>query len=192
MHSLPDNGTGIKMYSKMIWHFQPYSLTKNLGWAYNQYMQLIPDDDSACFTDGDVMHLLPDFGTIIHNYAERYPDAVLTAKTNRIHHLSKQLDGVMDEECNVRDLMMKAYSRKHLTTVTEVMPGEGFSGMLMVVPKKVWKKVPFVENGGCLGVDSAFRIALHQAGIKTLIMDGLFVFHSYRLLNGVSYKSHLI
>ena len=167
----------------------PYRLDKNLGKAYNDIMRM--SDQTVCFTDGDTMFLTPDFGHIIEDYHNRFPDAVLTCRTNRIHHLSKQLDGKMDEECNVRELLIKAEERKHLKTVTEIKPGEGMSGLLMVVPKKVWEKVPFVENGGCLGVDSQFRIDLHNAGIKTYIMDGLFIFHQYRFLQGAGYKKHL-
>lgn len=177
----------------MILICTPYRKDRNLGKAYNEIMQMLSDNDSACFTDGDTCFLTPDFGTIIQNYHERYPNTVLTCKTNRIHRLSKQLDGwQMDEECNVRDLITKAESRKHLTTVTEIRPGEGMSGVLMVVSKKIWKEVPFIENGGCLGVDSQFRIDLHNAGIKTYIMDGLFIFHQYRLLNGHLNKTHLV
>jgi hypothetical protein len=149
-------------------------------------------DETVCFTDGDTAFLTSDFGDIIENYHARFPDAVLTCRTNRIHHLSKQLDGKMDEECNMRELIKKAYSYSERTTVTEIKPGEGMSGLLMVVPKKVWLKVPFKENGGCLGVDSQFRIDLHNAGIKTYIMDGVFIFHQYRLLHGAGHKEHLL
>jgi hypothetical protein len=149
-------------------------------------------EETVCFTDGDTSFLTPDFGHIIEDYHQRFPDAVLTCRTNRIHPLSKQLDGRIDEECNVRKLIIKAEERKLLRTVTEIKPGEAMSGLLMIVPKKVWGKVPFVENGGCLGVDSQFRIDLHNAGIKIYIMDGVFIMHSYRLLNGVNYKKHLL
>ena len=174
-----------------VWYFTPYDLSKNLGLAYNQYMRLIPDEDTACFTDGDCCFLTPNFGTIIQQYAEAYPDAVLTCYTNRIHPLSKQLDqGQMDEQCNIRELISKAESMKHLTSVTEILPGEGLSGMLLVVPKKVWMVIPFIENEGCLGVDTDFRIRLHQKGIKIFIMDCLLVFHIYRLLTNS--KKHLV
>lgn len=175
-----------------IWYFTPYALSKDLGAEYNSYMRLIPEEDSACFQDGDSLHLVPEFGHLIHSYAERFPDAVLTAKTNRIHVLSKQLDGAIDEVCDVREQMMKAESRKHLSTVTEILPGEGMSGVLMLVPKKVWQKVPFVETGKALGIDSQFRMDLHKAGVRIFIMDAILVFHTYRLLNGVQYKSHLL
>lgn len=176
----------------MILYCTPYRTDKNLGLAYNQTMRLLGPGDAACFTDGDSCFLTPDFGTIIESYHERYPDAVLTCKTNRIHVLSKQLDGQMDEICDVREQMMKAYSRKHLNTVTEILPNEGMSGVLMLVPKKVWRKVPFVETGKALGIDSQFRMDLHKAGVRIFIMDAILVFHTYRLLNGVQYKSHLL
>lgn len=176
----------------MIYYFTPYSKIKDLGKEYNHYMRLIGEDDSACFLDGDVAFLVPEFGSIIERYSELYPSAVLTARTNRIHRLSRQLDGEMDEECNMRELIKKAEGRKHLTSVTEIKNGEGLSGFLMVVPRKIWKEVPFKEGIGLLGVDSQFRIDLHLAGVPTLIMDALFVFHSYRLLNGHSFKNHLV
>ncbi len=176
----------------MILYCTPYNTEKNLGKSYNEIMRLLGPNDSACFTDGDSCFLTPDFGHIIQGYAERYSDAVLTCKVNRIHNLSKQLDGQMDEVFDVRELIMKAYSRKHLTTVTEIKPGEAFSGVLMLVPKRVWQKVPFVETGKALGIDSQFRMDLHTVGIKVYIMDAILNLHLYRLLNGAGYKQHLL
>lgn len=176
----------------MILFCTPYRTDRDLGKGYNEVMHLLKHEDAAGFIDGDAMFLTSDFGHIIADYHIRYPDAVLTCKTNRIHHLSKQLDGEMDNVCDVRENIIKAESQKRLTTVTEILPGEGMSGVLMLVPKKVWAQVPFIETGGCLGIDSQFRIDLHNAGIKIYIMDGVFIFHSYRLLQGASYKAHLI
>jgi hypothetical protein len=168
----------------------PYRLDKNLGKAYNDIMRM--SDETVCFIDGDTMFLTPDFGHLIDDYHRRFPETVLTCRTNRIHPLSKQLDGKMDEECDVRKLLCKAEERKRLRTVTEIKPGEAMSGLLMVVPKKVWHHVPFKETGGCLGVDSQFRKDLHSNGIKIYIMDGIFIFHQYRLIQGAGFKQHLI
>ena len=175
----------------MILICTPYRSDKNVGKAYNDIFKLIREDDTACITDGDTMFLTPDFGTIIEDYNRLYPDAILTCKTNRIHPLSKQLDGQLDEICDLRELTRKAESRKLSRTITEIKPGEGMSGLLMVIPKKIWHEVPFVENRA-LGIDSQFRIDLHSAGKKIYIMDGLFVFHSYRILNGINDKRHLL
>ena len=176
----------------MILICEPYRTDKNLGKAYNDVMKLLGPDDYAVFKDGDAMFLTSDFGTIIEDYIKLYPAAMLTCKTNRIHPLSKQLDGNIDEVCDLRELTMKAYTRKELRTVTEIKPGEAFSGVLMVVPKKLWNEVPFIENQGALGIDSQFRIDLHKTGKKVYIMEGLFIFHAYRILNGITYKQHLL
>jgi hypothetical protein len=63
----------------------PYSLEKNLGKAYNEEMALIPDGEAACFIDGDVNFLTPNYGAILHDYSTKYPNAVLTCYANRIH-----------------------------------------------------------------------------------------------------------
>lgn len=168
----------------------PYSMDKDLGSQYNKIMSMA--QETVCFTDGDTMFLTPDFGHIIQYYHNLYPEAVLTCKTNRIHPLSKQLDGSIDNLCDIRMLISRAEARKHVKTVTEIMPGEAMSGLLMVVPFSVWQKVKFVENKGLLGIDSQFRKDLHAAGIKIFIMDGVFIFHQYRLINGIQYKKHLL
>ncbi len=134
------------------------------------------------------MFLTPEWGTIIEEYVNEYPEAVLTCRTNRIHATSKQLD-----KCNsvdVQEMINEATERKHLRTVTPINPGEGMSGFLMVVPVKVWEQVKFKEGIGCLGVDSQFRMDVHNAGIPIYIMDGLLVYHIYRL--GHDTKGHLL
>jgi hypothetical protein len=175
----------------MIHIITPYRIDKNLGRAYNEAMEIVPTMDSACFIDGDTLFLTYDFGTIIEEYSKLYPDAVLTCYTNRIHRLSKQLyNGVLDDSYNIKDWIMEAETVRDKRTVTPILPGEGMSGFLMVVPKTVWHKVQFIENGGCLGVDSKFRIDVHNAGIPILIMDGLLIWHTYRLINNT--KNHLL
>lgn len=176
----------------MILYCTPYRTDKNLGKSYNEIMRMIAAEDAACFTDGDSMFLTADFGHIIDWYHNEYPEAVLTCKTNRIHPLSKQLNGNLDEVADVREAIIKAESQKKIQAVTEILPGETFSGVLMLVPKKVWMEIPFIENGKCLGVDSAFRQDLHKAGKKVYVMEGVYVFHQYRLLHGINYKNHLL
>lgn len=175
----------------MIIYVIPYRTDKNLGKAYNEIMRLVGEDDAVCFHDGDTCFLTPDFGTIIEHYHNQYPEAVLTCRTNRIHRLSKQLDGVMDEKCDMRALMTKARNYRERKTTTEIINGEGMSGVLMLVPKKLWREVPFIETGKPLGVDSRFRMDLHKAGKKILIMDSVLIYHGYRLLDGAEYKEHL-
>ncbi len=170
----------------------PYSLEKNLGKAYNEAMSAIPDDDWMCFIDYDVMLLTPDAISIIHNYIQLFPQAgLLTCFTNRIHSSSKQLlKGEIDDNDSMTwHLRQAAKQKDHLYQVTKLY--KNISGFLMCISKNTWRQIPFIDNGECLGVDTDYWRKLRDAGRPMYRMDGLYVFHTYRLLNGVQDKAHL-
>jgi GT2 family glycosyltransferase len=171
----------------------PYSLDKNLGKAYNETMRLIPDGDAACFHDYDVMMLTPDAGAIIHHYANLYPHALLTCYTNRVSELSRRqlLNQVVSNEPDIRKhIDLAERQRSQLYKVTPI--NRDISGMLMVIPKAIWKAFPFPETGKCLGVDTDYGRKLRHAGISILRMDGMYVFHIYRMqMKSINEKSHL-
>lgn len=59
----------------MIWFFTPYSFNGKLFDAYDQYMKLIINpEDWVAFTDGDALFFHPDFGDMIREYIQTYPD----------------------------------------------------------------------------------------------------------------------
>lgn len=174
----------------------PYSIDRNLGKTYNEQMALIPDGDTACFIDGDVCFLTPDYGHILNRYANEYPDNVLTCWTNRIHELSVgQKANIMP---NMRDsiegCIRLAMAIKE-TTATEIVGC--VSGFLLVIPKHIWQQHPFSETNtyrpdepNLLGVDNEWTNRIRKAGVRILRMDSLLVWHSYRLLDGS--KKHLL
>lgn len=180
------------LLSVRVWHFTPYSTEKDLGKAYNDYMRLIPDGDAACVRDGDTLFLTPDWGTIIQNYADKHPDAVLVCYTNRIHPLAKEqlLYGIVSQEY---DIEWKISLSNHLSDrAYNTTPCTGpLSGFLMVIPKSVWQKVPFREGVGLLGVDTFFYKDLRAAGVPILRMDGLYIWHTYRLDKDIKDTTHL-
>lgn len=170
---------------------KPYSLEKNLGKAYNEAMSLLPDDGWACLMDYDTMFLTTDCGVILHEYAKLLPDAgLLTCYTNRIHPKADQqlLHGV-SENFDVKFHADLAYNQKlELFKFTELK--REVSGFLMLISKKTWNEVKFDEFGKCLGVDNDYCWRLFNAGKKIYRMDGLYVWHSYRI-NDITDKSHL-
>lgn len=170
----------------------PYRLDKDLGRGYNEFMKLIPDDDFACFIDYDVMLLTPDAGAILHEYASRFPNALLTCYTNRVSPLAHQqlYFGTVNEESDIRWHLDRAEKQKeHLYNVTPIF--KDISGFLMLLSKKTWLNHPFPELGKPLGVDTNYGRTVRANGVKILRMDGLYVFHTYRLLNGINNKEHL-
>lgn len=180
---------------------KPYALDKNLGRAYNEAMELIPDGDWACLMDYDTMFLTSDAIALMYKYVESYPEAgMFTSYTNRIHPLSdvQLLGGHINEDNNIaihlhiaREL---ADQPINVTPINKVV-----SGFLMLVSKDNWDMVKFSEDKKCLGVDNDFctrlmntRTNLHPYGKQIYRMDTIYVWHTYRIMNGINDKSHLI
>jgi len=177
-----------------VWHFTPYSTDRNLGRAYNEYMALIPEGDAACFMDGDAMYLIPDWGHVIENYANTYPNAILTCWINRIHELAKGQNAggpVWVDEC-LRDAVIRRELLYKATPITGSV-----SGTLLVIPKSIWQLYPFSEvntyrpgEPNLLGVDNEWTNRIRANGVQVLRMDGMLIYHQYRLLTGK--KDHLL
>ena len=172
----------------------PYSVQRNLGKAYNEEMALIPDGDRACFIDGECMFLTSNFGTILHEYANNNPMAILTCWISRIHPLaSGQLFQMQDS--SVETAIRAAEAIKDVRTTFPIIGS--VSGTLMVIPKRIWNDHNFTEvnayrpgEPNILGVDNHFTNKVRQAGIPVLRMNGMLIYHQYRLLTNS--KQHLL
>jgi len=171
----------------------PYRSDKNLGRAYNEAMVRIPDGDAACFIDYDVQLLTHDAGAILHQYTNQNPSALLTCYTNRVSPFSKSqlLNKTVSDDSDLRNHIRIAESQKsNLFQVSQI--DRDISGMLMVIPKSLWYEFPFDESGQCLGVDTYYGRKIRAAGRQILRMNGLYVWHAYRLLQGINDKAHLL
>lgn len=170
---------------------KPYSLDKDLGACYNKTMALIPEGEHACLMDIDTMFLTPQQPGIIMQYIEKYPNAVLTCYTNRISPLSKQLlHGRVNDNADIRVHAATAVKMQMEPMKVRTI-GNAISGFLMVIPKSVWNKFKFIEGIGCLGVDTWFSRMCHKKGVPILLMENIYIFHQYRLENGIYAKDHL-
>jgi len=181
----------------MILDVIPYSTEKNLGKAYNEAMRLVGDDDHVCFRDGDTCWLTPDYGIHLAEYVRLYPNAILTCWTNRINERAEQqAPGWRDCPDMVTHLKIAETAKDNLYKVSTL---HGFvSGFCMVVPKKVWNDHKFAEQQvyedrgphNLLGVDNDFTNRVRHAGVPVLRRDGLYIWHTYRLLDNS--KQHLM
>jgi len=186
----------------MILDIIPYSTDKNLGKAYNDAFRNTSDEVThICFRDGDTCWLTPDYGVHLAEYVRLHPNAVLTCWTNRINERAEQqvdIAGIRDESDFKLHLI---YSKAYLNRLYKVTALHGFvSGFCMVVPRSVWDKHKFAEQQvysdrgptNMLGVDNDFTNRIRAAGIPVLRMDGLYIWHTYRLLQGDHDKTHLL
>jgi hypothetical protein len=177
-----------------IHHFTPFAVDKNLGKAYNDCFEMIGKDDWACIRDGDTMFLTPDFGDIIFNYAYQNPGCILTCYTNRLHHLARAqlLDGKPGDDDSILNHIQLAESQKSkLYGISSIYAHT--SMLLMLMSKATWEKSGgFKEGIGLLGVDTEFYKRVREIGIPILRMNGLYIFHTYRLGKSITDKSHLV
>lgn len=174
-----------------IYYFTPYALDKNLGAAYNHYMELLPeDDDWACFIDGDAMFLTPDWGHLIQKAIEDYPETgMFTCYTNRIGNKQQLYRGIFSEN---RDMVAHRNIAKvcHETgkNRTRVL-SRPISGIMMIIQKRTWKQFPFKD--GLLTVDNDISARLLNAGLKVRLIESIYMLHYYRMAEGKKYKKHL-
>lgn len=174
----------------MLHIVDPYDNNLNLGAAYNKTMSYFGQDDWVCLKDHDTLFLLPDTIRHISRYTELFPNAgILTCYTNRLAN-GEQLTGA---RCSENDSI-----RNHITVAKAIEAGlysttrmiKPISGFLMVIRKSTWDRVKF--DDGCLGVDNKYHLKIVAAGMDVLRMNGIYVWHTYRLINGVRDKKHLI
>ena len=177
----------------MIYYFVPYSLERNIGKAYNQYMALLPNDnDWGVLMDGDTMFLTFDWGHAIEEVIKKLPDAgLITCLTNRISTGRGQF---YNEDST--DIIVHRAIAKHLDKEFRGQYRRNnarVSGFLMAIQKKTWidvGKFPEASNK-ILGVDDAFSKKVLRTGKGIYIMKGMYKLHYYRMAEGRKYKDHL-
>lgn len=178
----------------VVYFFNPYSVTGDLGQAYNQYMELLPtEEDWAVLTDGDTSWLMPKYGHQIQEIINQQPETgIFTCLTNRVGSTEQCYRNRISPE---RDMLKHkiialdcdASARLKVKEIRNII-----SGHCMVVQKKTWLDVgKFDENIGILAVDNMFSRKILDKGYKILLMEGVYLWHYYRLDTGVGDKSHL-
>jgi GT2 family glycosyltransferase len=175
-----------------IYYSKPYALDKNLGAAYNRYMELLPnDDDWMCFLDGDTMFLSPDWGHLIQKAIEKYPETgMFTCYTNRVGNKQQLYRGIFN---NNRDMVAHRniarvcheIGKNRVKKLTRMI-----SGVMMIIQKKTWKEFPFKD--GLLTVDNDISKRLLDAGKEIRLIESTYLLHYYRLAEGRTYKKHLL
>lgn len=186
----------MKVFDTCIYDF---SGQKNLGRAYNEAMANAPEDSHVILRDGDTCWLTPDYGIHVSEYIRRYPNAVLTCWTNRINaKAEQQAPGLRD--CHDMLELLRA-AEEYKSSLYRTTPIHGFvSGFCLILPKNLWHQHKFSEvqvysdrgPTNMLGVDNDWTNRVRAAGTPVLNMDGVLLFHIYRMLKGDQDKSHLL
>lgn len=174
----------------MIYFFTPTAKDKNLGKAYNQYMELLPNSwDWAVLCDRDTMFLQEDYYDRIERAIQSRPKTgMFTCLTNRVGERKQCYQGKISDNPNIRDHKIISDQLKDIYTYKEI--DHGISGFIMIIQKAAWQKVGKFRDG-LLGVDNEYSQRMVNNGLKVVVIEGLYVFHYYRLNEGITYKGHL-
>lgn len=167
----------------MIYNFVAYAPSdcdKDLGGTYNKYMELLQDDDWACFIDHDAMFTTPDWYKQVENIIAANPEyGLLTAVTNRIGNPQQKIAKLDDTHDILYHREVGTRAKLGGTTVMDVTTTHCISGVVMIVKKSVWKTAGGFQSG-FLGVDNDFHKRVAKAGHKIGVCRGLYVYHYYR------------
>lgn len=179
----------------MVYFFVPYSWNHDIGQAYNDYVKLVPSsEDWVCVMDGDLMTLTSDFGHQIKEIITLHENDVglFTCLVNRVGTLAQCYQDIISEDGDIRNhrkiAIQLAKEKRH---EIKYIPNP-ISGHLMLFKKSTWESIGgFPERGKILSVDNTFSNRMVRNGFKIAVMEGVYCFHYYRLLEGRFNKSHL-
>lgn len=168
----------------------PFSFSKDLGKAYNLAMAK-ETDEYAIIMDIDAMFLLPTTPALVDQYVKAYPDAaLLTGYASRAHPSSSQRYHTMNEGNILQAIHEAEKLEKKPMSVRKIT--KNLTGFFMVIKKATWEKYKFKEGIGCLGVDTDYWQQLIAGGETILLMETVYLWHTYRIKNGIKDKTHLL
>jgi len=168
----------------------PFMPDKQIGKAYNEAMENRVKDWVA-FIDHDVFLVNPLWHQICVNAIAQVGDKAgwITCLTNRIgckfqkapifgkYAMLRKSDDIRFH----REYGKALYNRNRgQIKDTTNMKGGRFSGMFILTNRKAWKLAGgFVENAGFFNVDCKYYTAIQNAGLRTYVMQDMYVYHGY-------------
>lgn len=165
-----------------ISYSNPFATDKNIGRAYNEFCESVPDGNWICLQDGDIAFLTPDWGKQIEDVVRtRGRDfSLIGCVTNRLGRPIQLAPGV---DYNNHDMeyhykKTKEISKENYGKVEDITKKRYIAGMLMLFPKTTWNRVKFSENNPAF--DDAFSTGVTKFGGKLGLMTGFYVYHWYR------------
>lgn len=182
----------------MLYFFTPYSFSRKLFEAYDEYMNLVSDEnDWVCFLDGDTAFLRSNFGHHIAQYIEKYPDTGLfTSYASRCAYPYQVPSGTDQSNVSIKYHKEKAdlHNKFHHLDITELL--KPVAGHLLVIKKSTWNLIRDNAADRCKhetieAIDTAIskEIMAHKLPIR--LMKGIYLLHYYRLVEGWRDASHI-
>lgn len=164
-----------------IHYSTPFSNEKNIGKAYNEFCENVPDGEWICLRDGDTLFLRSDWGNQIESIINTHGDEfkLIGCVTNRLratHQLYRNTfsnDGDINNHITIANHLYNSFK-------DQVEATSYVAGLCMIFNKDTWKNVKFRENS--ILFDKQFNSDIREKyrRSKIGIAKGLYLFHLYR------------
>lgn len=167
--TINDNGLINVIYST------PARSDKNIGKAYNDFMETVPAGAWVCLRDGDTMFTTSDWPKHIEDIIAENGDKydLIGCKTNRLRGEHQLIDGMFEEDSITAHINKAKEIRSN-----EVEPSKAIAGLCLIFKKDLWNKVKFRQNS--ITFDTHFCQDAKKVGARIGIATGLYIFHLYR------------
>jgi len=184
-----------------IWVNTPYNTDKDLITAYNDFFELIGENDWAVFIDHDAMPLDPFWFHNVVDAIKKYPDYGFTCLSNRCGNIINQCHRKYggDDIITHRQIALRvAKKNKGKISDWNHSTRELMNGHFIVLSKKMWRKMGKIQiwqpgYSKILGVDNSIQRSLLLIGSDIKVIDSIYVYHFYSGSNEIMNRnvSHL-
>ena len=173
----------------MIYTCIPYANSnhpKDLGWAYNDFIQNLRDEDWACFLDHDAMFTVSDWYPRLERIIQNNPDVgAFGCRTNRVANTYQLLGGIDIHNHDIKyhrkiGSQVSQQFQDQITIIDDSTNQDGFSGVFILISKKTWNSIGGFKQGQFLSIDNDLRRRLNACSIRFAIINEIYVYHWYR------------
>lgn len=159
----------------MILAMTPFSPSMNLGEAYNEAMELLPEDAWAVLLDHDAMFTTRQWNHQIREAIDFLPEAgCFTGMANRIASAWQQIGDKNNHD--VAHNRRFGTERAKVRTLLDITDTKGFGGVVIVLSKKAWRAAGGFADG-MMCCDHSIFFRLRAAGRRVYLMEGLYLYH---------------
>ena len=166
-----------------------YDVERNLGAAYNRFMEGLHPGDWCVFLDHDAMWTTGLWRRQLLDVIRAEPRAgLLTAVTKRIGRKTQIAPGCpTGHDLREHFRFGARLLDQHGSAAQDITRGSPISGVVMALSRETWESMGGFRDG-FFGVDNCAHTDVRKAGKRVLQLPGLYVYHWYRA-DGVGHKN---
>jgi hypothetical protein len=163
----------------------PWREDTNLGQAYNEEMDRLPEGGWAVLLDHDVMFTTFEWNRQIQAAIAAEPEGTFTGVTNRIGCPWQRI-GIDMNNHDIRFHRMVGHERLSNRWLSDVTDSIGWGGYIMAISNEAWKAFGGFRDGQ-LCVDHMMHFDIRRQGRRAYLIEGLYMYH-YRQGSGEHYQ----